>query len=375
MPPRPHPVLVTLLLLGTLATAATAQVDVVRADGVSLTLGGVVQAGFTYFLGADAPVLESDGTGSAANRGKDREFTLNALRLRASGHLFTDKVRFFTQASLAGEAELLDLRLDFAYVPYTWIHLGRFVPTLTFFGAREPEDLYLIDWPLMDVDPYGRAIHPARQTGLEFAVTLPYLETRIGVFNGENAPLSGDDNTAKDFHVSLTALPPVRGLGARLAYAYGLALNATMSGYIEGEFKEQNDAAQTYVGALWYTPRFGPILVVEAAYRVTNPAPTSEARRTLFTWYAVAGFDLWRWTGLPVQLLARYDSMDPNVDVSRDEYQVITAGFNYSFEGPRARVSLNYLNRRESFRVTGRDGSRQRGFDDDQIKVQVQAAF
>ena len=383
-----------LLIPGILAVPAAADMEVVRTEAGSIALGGVVQAGLTTFLGDEIPVvgrqqlasldLSSIPTGNrsatwrfATSRGKDREFTLDALRLRASGTILRGRVRFFAQASFVDQVTLLDLRLDLRFIPYTWFHIGRFAPALTFFGAREPEDLYLIDWPLMDVDPFGHAIHsfPFRDTGVEVDVGVPYFRARMGLFNGQDAPLTGDNNTAKDLLVTLTLSPPVEGFGLQGGYRYGLALNEVASLVVDGRFKERNDASQTFVGSLWYTPRLGPILVGEVAYGVYNPTTQTLKTRRKLSWYALAGFDFWRLTGLPVQLLGRYDTMDPDFNVSRDENRVLTAGINYSFEGTHARVALNYLRRMEAFRVVGPDGRLRRGFRHDELKLQVQAAF
>ena len=356
-------------------------IDVVRTGHGSLTLGGVVQAGFVYFVGDDLASFSRAEDGSledlqAADRQEDSEFTLNRLRLRLFGTIISERIRYFAQAEFGRRAELLDARLEFGYLPFAWIRAGRWVPALTFFGAAEPEDLLLIDYPLMDEDAYGNAVHRFRQTGLELLVEVPYLTAHFGLFNGQDNDGLDDNNSAKDFFLNFTARPPIRGLCLKTAFWYGLSFDPDESSQDpSGEFKERNDAAQVFVGGIRYRPGFGPIAVAEAAYRIINPAPTDLEERRSISWYVLAGFDFWRATGLPVQLLGRFDFTDPNVNEDRDDYLVVTAGLNYSFEGPRARLSFNYRYRQESFDVVSPSGSTRRGFEDDEFKFQVQVAF
>ena len=348
----------------------------------SLSIGGLFQGSFIYYLGQEDPAFDVDPDGSlkdvvAEDIGKEYEFTLNRLRLRVAGSILADRVSIFASSEFARqEASLLDMILEFNYLPYTAIRIGRFVPELTFFGPLEPENLLLIDYPQMDEDRFGSAMHNFRQVGLEIKAVLPYLTANLGLFNGWDAELFNDNNTAKDVFVCLTVTPPVRGLKAKVAFYYSLILDTEQSRFDgDGEFREENNAAQIFTAGIWYLPNFGPIAVVEGAYRTVYPADENLEDRVSLSYYAMLGFDFWRFTGLPIQLLARYDRTDPNMDKDRDDYTVITGGLNYSLEREHARISVNYLRRTEAFEVEGVKGLSQEGFADDLVKLQAQVAF
>ncbi|HPM76596.1 MAG TPA: porin [bacterium] len=387
--------------------------EAVKVGVGSLKIGGVFQAGFNYYVGDETLVQNADGSYSAADRPEDMEFIVKRARLLFMGDVIEDRITYLAQLEFAQDSAvgmgdiLLDMKMGFHYIPYTGIYVGRFLPNFTIFGPKSTAKLMLIDYPLVN------AIAPAaRQTGLDFGVVTPYLDADLGVFNGRaffppivapnaNAPMGNqnwqDENTAKDIYFNLIGKPPVEGLTIHAGLWYGMPLDNFEND--EGELIAHNASVMMIDAGVQYLAPFGLTFIGELMYATydwdsADPTTNFEDDRdddsysvTSMAYYVMAGYNFGPMFEVPVELLVRYDALNPDTEddeetpyhamSEQDGLSNITVGVNYYIKKQYAMLSLNYINRGEELEDVGNKAGddTQDGYSNDEVKLQAQISF
>lgn len=405
----------TFLVL-TLVAAMVAMAGIAYADDEAVTvgvgnmkIGGILQSGLIFYVGNE--YLES---GQAMDIGKDFEFYYKRARLLISGSVIDERVTYFTQFEFAHDSNahmgdiLLDAKLGFHYIPYTGIYVGRMLPKFTFFGPRSTAMLCFIDYPLMNRWPFA----VQRQTGIDFGVKTTFLDANLGLFNGRSyntalvAPNAttpvgnvnwNDQNTGKDFYIGLVGKPPVEGLKVFAGLWYGTPLDGWEAE--DGELTEHNATAMMIDAGAAYMAPFGLTFIGELLYATyswdsTDPASNFENDRaddtyelTTMSYYVMAGYNFNPLFEVPVEVLLRYDSLDPDTE-NDDEVHAgsetdglydFTFGVNYYIKKYYAMLSLNYIYHGEEWEdiipLDGDTDNLQDGISNDEIKIQAQIAF
>ncbi|MCB9478086.1 MAG: hypothetical protein H6683_00245 [Deltaproteobacteria bacterium] len=386
----------------------------------TLQLSGLFQAGVNYNLGDDELAREDvdlDGDGEIAEDGSESdirvlndrpvesEFVMRRVRVALKGDVMDEKVGYLFQAEFSEPEDgvrLLDARMDFAFIPYTTVNFGRFLPNFTYWQPMNKALTYTILLPQMN-----EFLGVQRQTGVNVNVYHRFFELDFGAFNGRqeiNAPFTpeggmtvgendadtwDDENSAKDLYVS-GAIKPVPGLKLFGGYWYGRPLD-----YYDEDGDGELTAHDVDVGivdaGLAYLSDFGLSIwgeFMRQTVKFDGESPAGSKRADDFTeyvalsWYAMLAFNLNEAAGVPLEVVGRYDYLDPDSENDRDthgyhdETQHVTAGLNYYIQSNHAMMSANIILKDDDIEALNkaRDDS-VKGVDDDVFLFQVQVWF
>jgi hypothetical protein len=405
------------------ASVAVAELEAVKTKAGTLEIGGVFQASFDYYIGSEQyqrnwADLDGDGQvaadGSEGNiayamdRASDMEFHIRRAQVILKGTIIDDHVGYFFQTGLDDETDLtvLDMRLAFSYVKYTTFSLGRFLPRFTYWTPMSVAHLYLIDYPQMNT-----FLGVQRQTGFNISFFHKYFEADLALYNGRTEPNPslnpadrasaalgantadawGDENTAKDMMVSV-AMKPTDGLRIFGGYWHGTPLD-----YFEvdgGERTEHNATVGIINAGAAYLTHYGLRLWGEwmsqnvaydsaTSFDADTDRPDDSYEYSAMSYYLMGGFNF-KNQGVPLEILARYDYLDPDTENDDDTHPGsdkdiithITAGLNYYIQSNEAMLSFNYIYKTEEYELLDKklDGE-QTGIANDVIKLQAQLAF
>lgn len=349
----------------------------VKAGKGKLTIGGILQAGFTYNL-EDTMGFDS--------------FSLNRARILLWGVIVPDKVKYFVQTEFVGSPAILDYKAQFFYIPQTEITVGRFLPNFTLYMPAHTGKLEMINYPLTTLS------YPVwRQVGIQSTTKTDYVDFNLGIFNGYPKNNFSDNNDAKDFLGRVEFKPPVDEAKIRFGgYAWiGMAL-PTFTKYpgtdsaetitFPEETIEMNRfggfAKVDYQASEQVTLRFrGEFLAASTEYldfpHIDSVCTTDG--QAFFVHFGVQPHP-------QVEFLARYDFHDPNTDMSYekdkfndDEEAWLTGGVNFYLEGINAMIYLNYIHKMEPGDMNVSEGGKvvkkEREIDNDLVVAQVQITF
>jgi hypothetical protein len=421
--------LFAILIVATMvfgATTAMAAKNEVKSSFGALTVGGTFKAGLNFYVGDEVLGANAAGNAQAMDRGEDVTFVNTLLVLKFGGWVVDERVTYavnlFGRALSATDStgaksnvsnmsiDMLDLVLGFHYIPYTGIYVGHMRPAMTYFNSLPAHLFKTVNQPLMNTNVFSRA----RQTGLNFGLKTPYLAANLGFYNGRRFNYAAvpttttgnafgnttyfDENTGKDIHFGLIGKPPVDGLNIRANLWYGTPLESYEND--KGESIEHNIATMFINGGVDYLAPFGLTAVVDVLYGTAtfdskDPTTNYQADRpaidddlldaTMLSYYIMAGYNFGPLMEVPIELIVRYDYLDPNTfnddkkvaGSEKDELTDITAGINYYIKGYHAMLSLDYINHGEAWeKVLDKEGTDdQTGINNDEIKIQAQVAF
>jgi len=278
------------------------ELEVVRVGGGPLKIGGILQC--WYYNTQDEARVQST-------------FELKRARILFWGEIVQDKIKYFVQTEGVGSPFMLDVKLQFYVIPNTEIAFGRFLPNFTQYMPRSTAQLDMINYPLV-VLRYAMW----RQVGIQTTTKTKWADFNLGLFNGPRNNWT-DNNEAKDFFARVS-LKPVNFIQMGVYRWQGKSL----------EEDSEVDMSRTGVFASM-THEKG---VFNGEYILGKDAGLES-----WGYYAHLGFNI-----VPkVELLARYETFDPNVDMEEDRETWITGGINYFIQGNRAKISLNYVLKQE----------------------------
>ncbi len=231
---------------------------------------------------------------------------------------------------------LQELFFRIGYLPYHLVDLGQFKIPVTEEGRRSSAQLDTIERSII-----GRTYGDKRDIGFQVTGNFPWVEYRIGLFNGEGINQT-DKNNQKDYTGLLIAKPL-------------LGLEVGGSGYRGSLGKSATDR-----------DRYG----AELRYQYQDLSFKSEAMwakdGTTYSngWYLQLGYFI-----LPKQLqgVVKYEGFDPDQSKSNDKEHDLTIGINYFIKGHNAKTQLNYTNKDFQSARTEKDNN--------QILAALQIAF
>ncbi len=307
----------------------------------TLKIGGILQAGSFYTFDTTQAVQMT--------------FQMKRARLLFWGDVVPDKVKYFVQTDAVGSPFLLDTKLRFFYIPHTEVTIGRFLPNFTHYMPRSTAMLDMINYPLL-VAKYAMW----RQIGVQTTTTTDYLDVNLGIFNGYPKNAWSDDNDAKDFF-GAAAIKPVPF--AKLI-GYGWLGTAGV-----GELDKHR-----YGGGLILSKALSEQMAVTLKGEGVMGADEAMVDSTINSlgFYGHLGLKLNLAEGMPaVEILGRYDSYDPNTDgdVEFDSETWITTGINLFLDGEHAKISVNYVMKKEEVAEGVEEP------DNDEVLGQVQVFF
>jgi len=314
-----------------------AQDEAVLSHYGTLKVGGILQSTFTYNM--DTLDIQTS-------------FALKRARLLFWGTIMSDKVEYFIQTEGVGSPYVLDTKLIFLnYIPMTSITIGRFLPNFTYYMPSSTAKLDFINYPLV-VSGYAMW----RQCGVQTATKTDYVDFNLGVFNGYPKNNWNDDNDAKDVLVA-GAVKPVEFIKI---FGYGWFGNMLMA-------DDADLAANRYGGGVKFTKPLNDQMSVsiQGEYVMGADDITADTTMNSAGYYGQLCFRV----NPQIELLGRYENFDGNTDVDDNAVSWITGGLNYFIDGDHAKVSLNYIMKKEEVPA----GATEPG--NDQVVAQFQVFF
>lgn len=326
----------------------------------TLTLGGLLQ-------------VQGDFGDRGDNRftdGNDR-FYLRRARLNATGR-FLEEFDFRLEMDLAGSiANTTGLRAQMTDGYINWnrfaaanVRVGQFKTPFGFEQLYPDPRLFTIERSLVN-----DRLTLNRQLGAQVGGDL--LEKRlsyaVGGFNGNSANNNFNDNDKLTWVGRLSAVPWQAGSGdgAKSWAVGGNAFSSEDTALSQAaEFRFDSTPATADRDNLFTGKRkgygldtevlVGPFELWAEALQVRWEATDRRPRPTLESngWYVQASV-----YAIPkkLQVVAKYETFDPDRDASKDETNTATLGLNYYIKGHDLKVMLDYLRVDVASRTTGQE--------------------
>jgi len=296
-------------------------------------------------------ILQPTLTWTQSELSPSTSLTMKRARFLLFGEIIPGKVKYFVQTEVVGSPSLLDMKLQFYYLPKTEIAIGRFLPSFTHYMPMSTAKLDLINYPLM-VLKYGMW----RQVGIQTTTTTQYVDFNVGLFNGYPSNNWSDNNDAKDILLRVAGKPNkafvVFGnawLGNALGDKSGVLGKDLYGGGIlfDKALSESNLAISFRGECLW------------------GKEDTTDGKVDSLGLYANVGLKI----NPQVEFLVRYDLFDPNTKTGDNRLDWITAGVNYYLQGQNVMFYLNYIKKINQVGAGLSDPK------DDEIILQAQVFF
>ncbi len=282
----------------------------------------------------------------------ETSFTMKRARFLFYGTIIPDKVKYFIQSEVVSSPCLLDTKLQFFYIPKTEITVGRFLPNFTYYMPMLTSKLDMINYPLI-VTTYT----VWRQVGIQTTTNTKYVDFNIGMFNGYPSNNWSDNNDAKDVFLRITAKP----LNKMQIFAYGWFGNAL--------FASDTDLAANRFGIGFSIEKeiteSKIALVLRGEYLIAKDDTADNVKIDSRGYYLHIGFK----PRPNIEVLFRYDSIDPNTDVDYNKKSWTTGGINYYISGTSVMLYLNYIHKNNEIAPGFKDPK------DDEVILQAQIAF
>jgi phosphate-selective porin len=271
--------------------------------------------------------------------GVNNTFDLHRARLDAKGNI-TDKWSYEVYTEFAASTKLLDAYTSYQVADYLKFTAGQFKIPFSYESLTSDSQLEFIDRSQViealagrskDVigNQNGRDIG-AQVSGSFVKVNGHYLfDYTFGVFNGAGYNVTTDNNNHKDIAARF-GVHPIKGLdfGGSLYSGEDIPVATTKVPDPVTQARNRYGIDGRYVT--------GPLSITAEYAHGTDGSIHRDG------WYAQAGYFV-----LPkLQLLARYDTYDPNKVIKTDRSTIYAGGINYVFN-TWTKLSVDYLDKRE----------------------------
>jgi len=278
--------------------------------------------------------------------------TMKRARFLFFGEIIPGKVKYFIQTEAVGSPSLLDMKLQFYYLPKTEIAIGRFLPSFTHYMPMSTAKLDLINYPLM-VSKYGMW----RQVGIQTTTTTSFVDFNLGLFNGYPSNNWSDNNDGKDLLLRAAAKPSK----SFLVFGNAWLGNAVLA-------KSEDLSKNLYGGGILFEKALS-----ESPMAISFRGECLWGREETTTGGKINSLGLYANVGLKinprVEFLVRYDMFDPNTKTGENGQRWITAGVNYYLQGQNVMFYLNYIKKIDEVAAGLKDPK------DDEIVLQAQVFF
>jgi hypothetical protein len=310
-------VILTILFLMFLSLSMEAQQEPIETFYGNIRLGGILQTHFTYNL-----TEESSDT-------VQQYFSVKRCILLLWGKTNLQSVKYFIKAGGMTSPYILETKLIFSdYIPETDIAIGRFLPAFTYYMPHNCAKIDMIEYPLF-VYKYGMW----QQIGVQTTTETDYFDVNFGIFNGYPPKSMVEDNDGKDLMVS-ASLEPMEFVEI---IGYGWFGNMLMA--------DSTDLTKNRYGGgvLFHYPLNREQSVVLKAEGCMGKDERTGPDIQSIGYYVHAGFRF----NPQIEILARYDSYDPDVETDDDAETWMTGGINFFLDKDHVKISLNYIKRKE----------------------------
>ncbi|HTK22372.1 MAG TPA: porin [Mucilaginibacter sp.] len=268
-------------------------------------------------------------------KGVNDAFDLHRARLIVSGNI-TDNWSYYTQTELGGTGvKLVDAYTSYRVADYLRFQVGQFkipfsLESLTSDGLLEFIDRSQVVEALAGRSKDVIGNQQGRDIGAQISGSFAKLDDHylfdytFGVFNGAGYDVTTDNNDRKDW-AGRFGVHPIKNLdlGADIYEGKGIPTGGT------------KDQARNRYG---FDGRYilGPLSLTAEYDHGTDAAIQKDG------WFAQAGYYL-----IPqIQVVARYDTFDPNKLIATDRTKIYSGGVNFFFN-KWTKLAIDYLDRRE----------------------------
>ncbi|HVV55948.1 MAG TPA: porin [Mucilaginibacter sp.] len=262
-------------------------------------------------------------------------FDLHRARLDAKGSI-TDKWSYEIYTEFAASVKLLDAYTTYKIAAFLKVTAGQFKIPFSYESLTPDSQLEFIDRSQAVEALAGRSKDIiGNQNGRDIGIQVSgdfikvkdryLLDYAFGVFNGAGYDVTTDNNNYKDIAVRL-GVHVLKGLNFGGSF-YG------------GEDIPAGNTQTQVRNRFGFDGRFmqGPLSLTTEYVHGTDASVQKQG------WYAQAGyFVVWQ----KLQLVARYDTYNPNSKTVSARTRIYTTGANYVFN-QWTRLEINYLNKRE----------------------------
>ncbi|MDB5154873.1 MAG: hypothetical protein JWR54_3624 [Mucilaginibacter sp.] len=271
--------------------------------------------------------------------GVNNSFDLHRARLDAKGNI-TDQWSYEVYTEFAATTKLLDAYTAYQIADYLKFTAGQFKIPFSYESLTSDSQLEFIDRSQVIEALAGRSKdvignQNGRDIGAQVSGSFVKLNNRylfdytFGVFNGAGYGVTTDNNNHKDIAARL-GLHPIKGLdfGGSLYSGEDIPLATTKVPNPVTQARNRYGIDGRYVT--------GPLSITAEYAHGTDGSIHRDG------WYAQAGYFI-----IPkIQLVAKYDTYDPNKVVTTDRTKIYTGGFNFVFN-KWTKLAVDYLDRRE----------------------------
>ncbi|MEO6849825.1 MAG: porin [Mucilaginibacter sp.] len=289
----------------------------------ALQISGLVQARYQGF--------EQTGVNNA--------FDLHRARLDVKGNI-TNQWSYEVYTEFAASTKLLDAYTSYKIANFLKFTAGQFKIPFSYESLTSDSQLEFIDRSQVVEVLAGRSKDViGQQNGRDIGAQISgsfakvndlYLfDYTFGVFNGAGYDVTTDNNNQKDI-VARLGVHPIKGLdfGASLYKGNDIPAATTKVPSPVTQVRNRYGFDGRYV-----TGRFS--VTLEYAHG-TDGAINKDG------WYAQAGYFV-----LPkLQVVAKYDTYDPNKVIATDRSKIYIGGINYVFNS-WTKLAVDYLDKRE----------------------------
>jgi len=268
-------------------------------------------------------------------KGVNDAFDLHRARLIVSGNI-TDSWSYYTQTELGGTGvKLVDAYTSYRFADYLRFQVGQFKIPFSLESLTSDGQLEFIDRSQVVEALAGRSKdvignQQGRDIGAQISGSFVKVDDRylfdytFGVFNGAGYDVTTDNNDRKDW-AGRFGIHPIKNLdlGADIYEGKGIPTGGT------------KDQARNRYG-------FDGRYVIGALSLNAEYDHGTDAAIQKDGWFAQAGYFV-----IPqIQVVARYDTYDPNKLITTDRAKIYTGGVNFFFN-KWTKLSVDYLDRRE----------------------------
>jgi hypothetical protein len=222
-----------------------------------------------------------------------------------------------------------------------------------------------------------------RQPGVQTETAIDPVKFYVGCFNGADIPNNTtDNNNAKDFMVRLDAMPKLENMKLLVGGAYWMGRR-----FVDACHNKDLSMIDIFASLDYQKAKFRGEYMMRTLVEGWDKDPSTPELDDLKSagFYVTGGYTVLDW----LEVLARYDSYDPNTDLednpatpnfdeSEDGLSRITLGLNFMIHKYNAVIALNLVKNMEQYEVSDpstADPTDTMEFPNDEAIVQFQISF
>ncbi|MCD6578846.1 hypothetical protein J7L48_05175 [bacterium] len=258
-------------------------------------------------------------------------FSLKRSRVIAGGDIIQNIVSLKVQLEFAAidsnaKVNILDVKGIYKHKDLTLI-LGRFLVPFDYYTPHSSADLNTLDYPLLDSE-----YSPWRQEGVLLKYKSTLLNFDIGGFNGgeKNSFSDTDSEKAVIAHISFE---PMEGL------------NFNISGYHNNYQSGTQWIKQNSIISYFYMKEKNLFSLIQVQYNEDDELNTDG---DIFSLGYFIHFSFYMNN---VEILARYEFLDKDLNVNGNVITRLTTGISYNIKGVGTKISVNYQKNGETVEI------------------------